>query len=62
MVLRVMLISMSESISHDVIRQMVMRAAAMSAKALTGTEQSPEGRLRTLMEGHGEVLAARGPG
>lgn len=58
----VMFTSMTEPISHDVIRQMVMRAAAMSAEAFTNTEQSPEGRLRTLMEGHGEVLAARGPG
>ncbi|MFD4320818.1 hypothetical protein [Streptomyces sp. NPDC058548] len=41
---------------------MVMAAAAMSAKALTDTEQTPEGRLRTLMEGHGQILAACGPG
>ncbi|MGF1426563.1 hypothetical protein [Kitasatospora sp. LaBMicrA B282] len=54
--------SAAEPVSHDVIRQMVMRAATVAAKALTDTEQSAEGRLRTLMDSHGEVLAARGPG
>ncbi len=62
MVLCVKFTSTSEPISHDMIRQMMMRAATVAAKALTDTEQAPEGRLSTLMESHGEVLAARGPG
>lgn len=41
---------------------MVMTAAAMAAKALTDAEAPPDARLRTLMEAHGRVLAARGPG
>jgi restriction endonuclease in pPIWI_RE module len=41
---------------------MVMAAAAMAANALTDTDQEPEGRVRTLMDGHGRILAARGPG
>ncbi|NJP47760.1 hypothetical protein HCN08_30785 [Streptomyces sp. PRB2-1] len=41
---------------------MVMASAAMAAKALTDTEQPPEARLRTLMDAHGRVLAARSPG
>jgi hypothetical protein len=41
---------------------MVMAAAAMAAKALTDTEQPPEARLRTLMDAHGRILAARSPG
>ncbi|MFE3558558.1 hypothetical protein ACFXKW_27420 [Streptomyces sp. NPDC059193] len=44
------------------IRHMVMQAAVMAAQALTDVEQEPEGRLRTLMDAHGKVLAARGPG
>lgn len=50
------------SITDTTVRHMVMTAAAMAAKALTDSEQDPESRLRTLMEGHGRVLAARGPG
>jgi hypothetical protein len=38
-----------------------MTAAAMAAQALTDIEQLPEGRLQTLIEAHGRILAARGP-
>ncbi|MBD0694934.1 hypothetical protein BG452_18315 [Streptomyces sp. CBMA123] len=41
---------------------MVMRAATVAAQAFTDAEQAPEDRLCTLMDSHGEVLAARGPG
>ncbi|MFI8991584.1 hypothetical protein ACIG63_42595 [Streptomyces antimycoticus] len=40
---------------------MVMAAAAMAAKALTDTEQSPEGRLGTLLDAYGRIQAAHGP-
>jgi len=43
------------------VRSRVMTAAAMAAQALTDTEQPPDGRLRTLMDAHGRILAARGP-
>jgi REase associating with pPIWI_RE len=43
------------------LRHRVLTAAAMAAQALTDIEQSPEGRLRTLMDAHGRILAARGP-
>lgn len=43
------------------LRHRVLAAAAMAAHALTDTEQPPEGRLRTLMDAHGRILAARGP-
>ena len=43
------------------VRHQVMTAAAMAAQALTGTEQPPDGRLQTLMDAHGRILAARGP-
>ncbi len=43
------------------VRHRVMTAAAMAAQALTDTEQSPEGRLQTLLDAHGQILAARGP-
>lgn len=33
----------------------------MAAQALTDTEQPPDGRLQTLMDAHGRILAARGP-
>lgn len=49
-------------IADSRVRYMVMMAAAMAAKALTDTDQDPERRLHMLMEGHGRVLAARGPG
>ncbi|MER5905154.1 hypothetical protein ABT150_34590 [Streptomyces mirabilis] len=49
-------------LSDAAVRHMVMAAAAMAAKALTDTEQPPEGRLRTLMDAHGRILAARAPG
>ena len=62
MVLHVKFTSTTGPISHDVIRQMVMRAATVAAQAFTDVEQAPEGRLRSLMDSHGEVLAARGPG
>ncbi len=39
----------------------VLTAAAMAARALTDTERPPDERLRTLMEAHGRVQAARGP-
>jgi len=43
------------------LRHRVLTAAAMAAQALTDTEQPPEGRLQTLMEAHGRILAVRGP-
>lgn len=43
------------------LRHQVLTAAAMAAQALTDTEQPPEGRLQTLMDAHGRILAARGP-
>jgi hypothetical protein len=49
-------------LSDATVRHMVMAAAAMAAKALTDAEQPPEGRLRTLMDAHGRIQAARGPG
>ncbi len=42
-------------------RHRVLTAAAMAAQAITDTEQPPEGRLKTLMDAHGRILAARGP-
>ena len=49
-------------LSDASVRHMVMTAAAMAAKALTDTEAPPDARLRTLMEAHGRILAARSPG
>lgn len=43
------------------VRHQVMTAAAMAAQALTDTEQPPDGRLQTLIDAHGRILAARGP-
>jgi hypothetical protein len=43
-------------------RYLVTRAAVHAAKALTSPGRKPEQRLQTLMECHGSVLAARGPG
>ncbi|MFB7618597.1 hypothetical protein [Kitasatospora sp. NPDC056181] len=47
---------------HMAIRNSVMRAASVAAAALTDADSDPEHRLRALMEGHGRVLTARGPG
>ncbi|WP_053722563.1 restriction endonuclease-related protein [Saccharothrix sp. NRRL B-16348] len=44
------------------VRYLVTRAALRAAKALTAPEAKPEKRLETLMECHGALLAARGPG
>jgi hypothetical protein len=44
------------------VRHQVMTAGAMAAQALTDTEQPPDGRLQSLIEAHGQILAARGPG
>jgi hypothetical protein len=43
------------------LRHRVLTAAAMAAQAITDTEQPPDGRLQTLMDAHGRILAARGP-
>ncbi|MCY1144114.1 hypothetical protein OWR29_39480 [Actinoplanes sp. Pm04-4] len=43
-------------------RYLVTKAAVHGAKALTSPGQNPEQRLATLMECHGTVMAARGPG
>ncbi|MEV7970693.1 hypothetical protein AB0O34_32595 [Sphaerisporangium sp. NPDC088356] len=43
------------------VRHTVMAAAALAAQALTDAEAPPEHRLRTLMESHGRIMAARGP-
>jgi hypothetical protein len=43
------------------VRHQVMTAAAMAAQAMTDTEQPPDGRLQTLIDAHGRILAARGP-
>jgi REase associating with pPIWI_RE len=43
-------------------RYLVTKAAIHAAKALTSPGRRPEQRLETLMECHGSVLAARGPG
>jgi hypothetical protein len=43
-------------------RYLVTKAAVHAAKALTSPGWRPEQRLETLMECHGGVLAARGPG
>jgi hypothetical protein len=43
-------------------RYLVTKAAVHAAKALTSPGWRPEQRLETLMECHGSVLAARGPG
>lgn len=43
-------------------RYLVTKAALHAAKALTTAGWKPEQRLETLMECHGIVLAARGPG
>lgn len=44
------------------VRYLVTKAALHAAKALTAAGWKPERRLETLMECHGTVLAARGPG
>ncbi|MEV1013272.1 hypothetical protein AB0I89_22050 [Micromonospora sp. NPDC049801] len=44
------------------VRYLVTKAALHAAKALTAAGWKPERRLETLMECHGIVLAARGPG
>ncbi|ORT50904.1 hypothetical protein [Frankia sp. KB5] len=43
-------------------RSLVLRAALHAAKAVTAPELEPRQRLATLMECHGMMLAARGPG
>ncbi|MCK2245277.1 MULTISPECIES: hypothetical protein [unclassified Crossiella] len=44
------------------VRYLVTRAALRAAKAMTAPEVKPEKRLETLMECHGMMQAARGPG
>src|SRR5689334_3042309 len=58
----VLAVTESTSVIHDAtLRFKVLTAAAMAARALTDTERPPDERLRTLMEAHGRVQAARGP-
>ncbi|MFI8456859.1 hypothetical protein [Kitasatospora sp. NPDC085464] len=52
----------SVSANQMAVRNSVMRAASVAAAALTNADSDPEARLRALMDGHGRVLAARGPG
>lgn len=44
------------------VRYLVTRSALRAAKALTAPEAKPEKRLEILMECHGAMQAARGPG
>ena len=52
----------SESVQHAGIRRLVTSAALRAAQAATAPGLAPQQRVRTLMECHGSVLAARGPG
>ncbi|HEV2373711.1 MAG TPA: hypothetical protein VGS19_16245 [Streptosporangiaceae bacterium] len=52
---------LASPVDATTVRHQVMTAAAMAAQALTDTEQPPEGRLETLIEAHGQILASRGP-
>lgn len=52
----------TSTLSDDHARYLVTKAAVHAAKALTSPGRRPEQRLETLMECHGSVLAARGPG
>ncbi|MEU5151806.1 hypothetical protein AB0G42_32125 [Streptomyces yangpuensis] len=42
-------------------RERVMKAAARAVPAFTAGDGEPTKRLQTLMDAHGEILAARGP-
>lgn len=46
----------------DTVRTMIMTAAIVGARALTDSERPVSERLETLMECHGKIQAARGPG
>jgi REase associating with pPIWI_RE len=52
---------LASPVDATTVRHQVMTAAAMAAQALTDTEQPPDGRLQTLIDAHGRILAARGP-
>jgi hypothetical protein len=52
---------LASPVEATTVRHQVMTAAAMAAQALTDAEQPPDGRLQTLIEAHGRILASRGP-
>ncbi|WP_371782547.1 restriction endonuclease-related protein [Streptosporangium subroseum] len=52
----------AQTLDEVKVRYLVTRAALRAAKAMTTPGLEPQQRLATLMECHGTMLAARGPG
>ncbi|MEU9127490.1 hypothetical protein AB0D08_05120 [Kitasatospora sp. NPDC048540] len=52
----------AQTLDDDRVRYLVTRAALRAAKAMTAPGLEPQQRLTTLMECHGMLHAARGPG